>query len=195
MKALKLLIATAAVALTGFAGSAQAAQVLCQNPAVNHMLVDTAYASACMDAGVGNIGQGNPLQDDWLNSLPVGHGYINEGDQGFTQTEETKTSSKGTFSVDSSLWNSYEDLFIGFKFGTGDQPDEWFVFQLEDDISSGLWQFVNLFEKGGGLSHVTVYGKGVCSINCNPTNVPEPGTLALLGGALFGLFAVARRRV
>jgi hypothetical protein len=45
-----------------------------------------------------------------------------------------------------------------------------------------------MFGKGGGLSHVQLYGKG------KRTQVPEPGTLALLGFGLIGVACMRRRK-
>jgi hypothetical protein len=180
-------ISAAAVALTAmlYAIPASAVPVLCEDITRNHMYVDSAYVSSCVDAGSGNI-NGNPATDDFLLANPSLN-YTNLGEGGFTQDTQTKTGSTGDFSLDASLWNSWTSIAIGFKFGTGNQPDEWFVYLLDPLVSSGDWSFVNLFGTGGGLSHVQLYGVE------RGTSVPEPGTLGLFGIALIGA-ALARRR-
>jgi hypothetical protein len=165
-----------------FAAPASAVPLLCEDATVNHMYVDTAYVSSCLGAGVGNI-NGNPGTDDFLSDEGAGSGLVGIGSAAFSQVDNAST---GTFSFASSLWDEFSSIAVGFKFGTGNQPDEWFVFLLNPSVSSGTWDFVNVFDRGGGLSHVQLYGTP-------GTNVPEPGTLALLGLGMMGV-ALARRR-
>ena len=92
----------------------------------------------------------------------------------------------GTWEFDALAWESFTDLAIGFKFGTGNNPNEWFVFSVAEDFFEGTWLFVNCCAQGGGLSHVNLYG-------IEGQDVPEPGTLALFGAGLI-LIALRRRR-
>lgn len=180
---LKAITGTAILGLaaTCYMAPASAVPVLCEDVNLNHMLVDSSTVQSCIDAGVGNIGNGN--NDDFLNA----------GNTGWTDITSqissvwTQGGSTGTFFFDSSIWSSFDDIAIGFKFGTGNQPDEWFVYLLQDLVSSGNWEFVNVFGKGGGLSHLTFYaGEGT-------TTVPEPATLLLFGLGLLSL-GFARRK-
>lgn len=170
------------VLVTAFIGflatSANATAILCQDSTLNHMSIDDSQVSACIDSGVGNINQ-NILTDDFLTSGGTAAGYTGAS----VTTSFTQTGSVGTWSVASSV-----DA-IGFKFGTGNQPDEWFIFDLVSGVTSGTWEFINVFGRGGGLSHMETYCKDGCD-----NNVPEPGVAALVGIGLLGI-VVARRRM
>jgi hypothetical protein len=181
-------VAVLALASIGYVAPASAIPVSCKVATNNHMLVDNTLVSSCLEAGsgngnAGNIGQGGG-NDPFLNAHPS---WTNIGAGAFTQTVNTKNASAGTFSFDSSFWDDYLTLAIGFKFGTGNQPDEWFVYDLQHLVSSGNWNFVNVFKKGGGLSHIVIYGGE------RNTKVPEPATLGMLGLGLMGL-GFARRK-
>ena len=176
-------------------GTAAAADVMCQTLAKNHMLIDDAYVSTCIDAGTGNIGQGNQANDDWLNQTDGGGNLIYTGYTTLGQNpvvgSYTQSGASGTFSTLASYWADWEDLYIGFKFGTGNKPDEWFVYQLQDGVTTGDWDFVNVFKKGGGLSHIALYGKGDKE---PPEEIPEPGALSLLGMLMLAAGIATRRR-
>ena len=173
------------IALVALSAPASAVPVYCAGVSTtrNYMGVDSSQVDSCLLAGVGNIGQA-AHNDPFLNNA-AGSGWTNIGSRfslSFTQNGNT-----GTWSFSSSAWSQYSDLAIGFKFGTGNRPDEWFVYNVADLVSSGNWQFFNVGRRGGGLSHLVLYGSGERS-------VPEPGTLGLLGLGLAGIAAGMRRR-
>jgi len=183
----KIIVIGTAVALAGWliTESANASPVLCQQLGHDHMYIDSAYVSGCVDAGMGNI-NGNSGTDDFLTSEGNALGYVGINGGSFSQSGFT-----GTFNLNPALWDTNSGIAIGFKFGTGGQPDEWFIYTLDSHVSSGTWWFVNIFEKGGGLSHVQLYSTGSTT---PPTRVPEPSTLGILGLGLLGVGLVRRRQ-
>ena len=175
----KKTIAFLGVALMGTA--AQAAAILCEDPSLNHMYVDDSQVSSCLGAGEGNI-NGNVNTDDFYAEIGSTDIWLDAGDGSFTQDGDM-----GTWSIAVDFWDTNDSGAIGFKFGTGNQPDEWFVYELIDGVTSGDWEFVNVFGKGGGLSHIQVYS-GL------PQEVSEPGTLAILGLGILAVGLVRRRK-
>ena len=166
------------LAVIGFqATTANAFAIDCQDTSLNYMSIDSTQVATCVDAGVGNIGGGN---DAFLNGGASSGYYLLANEiGGWTQDLNTST---GTWDVSGI---SGIDA-IGFKFGTGNQPDEWFIFDLLAGVTAGDWAFINTFAKGDGLSHMVAYTK-------DPNNVPEPGMIALLAIGLLGM-VVSRRR-
>ena len=155
--------------------AAQADNILCKISTNNHMLVDDSIVSGCVDAGIGNIGNGQ--NDDFLAA--------NSGYTDVTSEAGPKSASETRSALTSRCGLRTTALAIGFKFGTGNQPDEWFVYDLQQGVSTGAWTFVNVFGTGGGLSHITLYATE------GTTTVPEPATLGLL---TLGVLAFGRRR-
>lgn len=185
---LKALLGGALVAAAiEFASPAHAAPVLCEDIDNNHMFMDSSVVGACLDAGVGNL-TGNDKNDLFLTGVGSAYSFISEAS--WSQTDD-----KGTFSFGPSLWDSYNRIAIGFKFGTGNFPDEWFVYSLNQLIDAGAWTFVNIFDRGGGLSHINLYGIAGPTTTPPPTgNVSEPSVVALIGLALTAGGLLRRRR-
>lgn len=186
----KILGGATALALAAcYAMPAGAVAISCSDLTKNYMNVDSAYVSSCIDSGVGNIGNGK--NDDFLNGGGSALGWKDVGDGTFDQFGEL---TEGSFAIDPALWGLYGSLAVGFKFGTGNTPDEWFIYELQHLVSSGLWDLIlSPTGKGGGLSHVEVYGTG-SPPPPPPGGVPEPMTLGMLGLGLMGLGFAARRR-
>lgn len=187
-----------AVFIAGLAcfANAQAAPILCHNPAVNHMFLDDSQAAACLASGIGNI-NGNQANDPFLTGVGDSYELVGKSDGNnpfsiaYTQGSGN-SKGQGTWSFDENFWDTYEFGAIGFKFGTGNQPDMWFVYELLPTVSAGTWEFVNMFGRGGGLSHVNLYGI-VGDTPFTTTSVPEPATMSLMLASL-GLLGIAARR-
>jgi hypothetical protein len=194
--------------LTCFANS-QAGLIQCsEDSSKNHMLIDSGLVAACLASGVGNI-NGNPGNDPFLTDAGAGYELASKSDGtnlfdiDYTQGEDPNKG-LGTWSFDAAFWDTYEFGAIGFKFGTGNKPDMWFIYELLPGVTGGLWEFVNVFGKGGGLSHVNLYGilGDITTIGDEPppiittNSVPEPATAGLMLASLglLGMSMYRRRR-
>ena len=199
----------AGILLQIFALPATAATIQCSeyNPDVpkNYMELDSSVVSACAMSGVGNLS--GELGDQFLTANPdySPAGKIeadfdaatpNPYNISFTQATDPNVQDPeesllpyGTFTFSGDFWNTYSAGAIAFKFGTGNQPDEWFVYHLVAGVTSGNWNFINVHKKGGGLSHVHLYGE------LSPVPVPAAIPLFLTALAAFGLFRRRQVRV
>jgi hypothetical protein len=196
----------AAAALYALSGAAIAGTIICPaneayGPDTRTISLSTGStdddgAADCLAYGTGNIpstGNVTLVQGAEFPSYEVD--YVNGGGSlvlnGFLGTYDVSsgtglegflTFSGGVITL-SGYFTGYTDLQVLIKTGSGQYDPDWAVFQL----SGGELTINTLIDpsQGGGISHISLFGTS--------TNVPEPGTLGLLGLGLLGV-GLARRR-
>jgi hypothetical protein len=160
--------------------------------ALTDVTVEGSNALACAGAFAGNTDEGAHLNGlsaaDWTGVAPSPlNGWLYGGkwdkedpfDGGvLTEDKLTFNIGAGTFTVDVS---PYAEMVLAFKQGA-----EYAYYYFMND-GAGVYNLSWAVGNGLDFSHLTVFVRG------ERTEVPEPGTLALLGLGLVG-FGLARRR-
>jgi hypothetical protein len=183
-------LAAVALSVSMLPAIGHGATLLCDldAPTTTKNYMSASNVSACLDAGTGNIGNGP--NDPFLGGT-TGGGYMEIADTSDNSNFGFTVNPNGSWSVNANIWDSYSTVAIGFKFGTGNTADEWFVYSLMANATSGVFTFFDVVAPGTAgtdrISHGVLYGMG------DDNDLPEPGTLALLGLGLLGL-GISRRR-
>lgn len=163
-------------------------------------------------------GEGNPDAADvaaWLTGTWSNRGELTgNGLNGFLTADVTSGSwgsspVAGTWGISASFWTLYADAVISFHVGGG-QPDDvgdFALFLVKDGETSGTWSFSQIDMKGGGLSNIKLWSRGVATSSSSggtsgdiPSSssgnqVPEPASsMVLLGLGLLGLGFMRRAR-
>lgn len=204
---IKPLLATAALTFFG-STAAHATAVTCGNASlgIRTATVDPALVGGTCYGGLTNLG------DDALvtllntqlglvtpqTSVLIDRDAANTNGGSLSITGVGNTS--GGWSFTSTLWNTYERMFLYFHFGDAqDNPGpgsttdpDIFIVELMSPDSSGTWSFSGQ----QGLSNIGLLGYDEGRVPPGG-NIPEPGTasIALLSfGILGGMTAWQRRR-
>ncbi|MDX9884116.1 PEP-CTERM sorting domain-containing protein [Thauera sp.] len=123
--------------------------------------------------------------------------YLESGSTPYAGISITGTALEGTWSVDQTVLNMYEIMFI-FKDGNDTNLVGYLI-----ETTSGTYETPFLLppfvaENGNAtsknISHVSVYYRDAGDGGPPPAEVPEPGPLSLLGLGLMGLW-FARRKI
>jgi len=163
--------------------------VPCGTDTAKNYMISTGV-DACLDSGTGNL-SGTPKganPDPFLTGVGTEYELASKSD---ATNPFNVTFTDSSWSFDDSFWDNYEFGALGFKYGTGNTPDEWMVYSLTSFSTDGDYEFFGVLAPGEGedgrLSHVNLYGSG-------PVPVPEPMTLGLLGIGLLVMGMIATRR-
>lgn len=186
-----VIVACAVGAITSM-GVAHATPVTCDpmNPTGRTFTVDPALVGGYCYGQTGNL-QNADIAALGLSVVEwdVIPGGSATGSLQYTLDSDARVS--GSWTIDASLWNLWDHLYLAAHFGNGGGDPDSFIVELARADFTGTWQLgtgSNTENRLNGLSNLYLLSKGPRQV------VPEPGTLALIGLGLIGLAATGRRR-
>jgi hypothetical protein len=136
-------------------------------------------ADSCQGLFTGSGGDQNYDLDAIIDYFGGGYTQLGKSDDGFGNV----TAGAGTWSATG--LGGYTDFVVALK-----QATYWAGYSFNSvHGTTGTWSTAGwaIGQPAGGLSHLGVYARGT-------SQVPEPGTLALLGMGLLGMAASMRRK-
>lgn len=181
--------ALAGLTLFGYFNSASAATVLCPG-ALNADLTRQVEVTGALAGGECYYQAGNFTGDNFSTYFPGGYTLIEKdiapnggGDGKLGYSGDIS----GTWSMTPDQWPNFAEIYLAFHFGNGRGNPDSFIVELNPGTLSGTWALLptNL---ANGLSNIYLIGRGTPSTSTSSGGqVPEPGTLGLLGLGLLGL--------
>lgn len=210
-KQIKLFLAAAALTMVG-STAAYADAVVCGNSSlgIRTTTVDPGLTGGFCYGGLDNLGDGalvSLLNTQLGLTAPETSVLINRdttNNNGGALNITGVGATTGGWSFTSSLWNTYERMFLYFHFGdsrdctpvtsgssTCETDPDIFIVELKSPDSSGEWTFSGQ----QGLSNIALLGYDEGRVPPGG-NIPEPGTasIALLSFGVMGGMAALRRR-
>lgn len=167
----------------------------------SYVFVEGGLAASCYYRA-GNLDAGGPGDRGW-DDFGIGSYLVKYPDDASNPALLSFTGngvSSGTFTLGAGV-SLTSPLYIGFHFGGGTGNPDSFIVQLDaafflNPANGRQSDFAFTSANGGGLSNIYLFAAR-CSPNdpsCQTTDIPEPGSLALLGAGLVGLALMRRRR-
>jgi hypothetical protein len=180
------------VVLFALAGQASAGPITCG---------DDVYIKATLDsAELCETGDGNPNATDipagWSSDAWTDQGHIAGGTSDDFLSVVFNSGSWGggdfnlTWSIAEEFWETFANAVISIHVGNGNanrSGADHFIWLITPGETSGTLDYDFISGTGGGFSNIRLWGSG------EPSSVPEPGTMALLGGGLL-LLGLRRRK-
>ena len=192
-------IGIAMMAILGCAAAStiEAATITCPGtPAAGdrEITVTTSVTStggvSCAASGAGN--------DNDIETLYPGYTLLDKSDDSSSGTNDgwlTVTGVgglSGSFTIDAAAWAAYNSLILVFKTGTADLDPDFIGFQFTPIVDGGTWSIISGQQS---LSHASLLGRRLTTPPPDVPQVPEPGSILLLGTGLAALARSARKRM